>query len=716
MAAVLEKPDTKADLRWMREHSRPPRRRGLLEFAESEFVLPDGPYKGERFRRHVQPAAGLFMDEMDRGRWRRFAFTGPRQGGKTTAAYVVPILHALFEMNETVVLGVPDIQLANDKWRIDLLPAIESSRFAMYLPVKGAGSRGGQVESSVKFTNGTTLKFMTGGGGDASRSGFTTRVAFVTEADKLDVVGGTSRESDKITQIFGTTGAYGDDAIQGLESTASYSWGRIWREYQAGTCSSIFCPCPHCRAWVCPGRESLTGWRDAESSGDAEDRAAWCCPACGEVISETQRAAMNRAGVLVHKGQKVEWADGSDRNVSSRPDERDYRKHDRTAGDRRGTGDDAHAMERVEFAHCSGKPVSDWRICGDRPATRTLGFRFDAFNNLFWDARYVAAREWAAANAPDEANGEKEIKQFVWALPYDPPELDANKLIWQQIAKRQRETPRGQAPDGTLAIVVTADPGKYNLHWIATALVADGTTHVVDYGVVDVPSGSMEVLQAVLSALRNLREMIAPGFAVAGRDGPMFATTSIVDAGNWDDAVYEFVRESPGWYASKGFACTKYNTPKIATENRASWVGVRAHAVRFATKGVFLVEFDADHWKTAAHGRLSLPVGTEGAMTLFNADFREHTALAKHCLAEEPMNEFHGGSHAVRWKPRGSTAAFLAKKANHFWDCLVLAGVAAEIADVHAEPVAVKRREPSEPKEHTRGRRDGRPWLLRRDR
>jgi hypothetical protein len=65
---------------------------------------------------------------------------------------------------------LPDMDMAADKWREDILPVIEQARFREYMPTRGGGSRGGRVES-LQFTNGATLKFMSGGGGDKSRAG-----------------------------------------------------------------------------------------------------------------------------------------------------------------------------------------------------------------------------------------------------------------------------------------------------------------------------------------------------------------------------------------------------------------------------------------------------------------------------------------------------------------------------------------------------------------
>jgi hypothetical protein len=161
----------------------------MRQFAEEEIVLPNGPFAGRRFRCARQPFAGLWFDEVDSGRWSRHVATGPSQSGKTLSCFVIPLLYHLFELGETVICGLPDMDMAADKWREDLLPVIERSRYRELLPRVGGGSRGGKVQT-LQFLNGATLKFMSGGGSDKSRAGFTSRVVVITETDGMDEAGG----------------------------------------------------------------------------------------------------------------------------------------------------------------------------------------------------------------------------------------------------------------------------------------------------------------------------------------------------------------------------------------------------------------------------------------------------------------------------------------------------------------------------------------------
>src|SRR5262245_31051967 len=132
------------------------RYRSMRQFAEEEIVIPEGPFAGRRFRCSRQPYTGLWFDAVDAGLWCRYVATGPTQSGKTLACFIVPLLYHLFELQETVICGVPDMDMAGDKWRQDILPVIERSRYRDLLPKQGGGSRGGRIES-ITFGNGATL-------------------------------------------------------------------------------------------------------------------------------------------------------------------------------------------------------------------------------------------------------------------------------------------------------------------------------------------------------------------------------------------------------------------------------------------------------------------------------------------------------------------------------------------------------------------------------
>jgi phage terminase large subunit GpA-like protein len=647
----------------------PPARRTRRAFAEATIIVPDGKYKNEYFNVDTQPFTRLLIAEMDSGRWSRFAVTGPTQTGKSFIGYVLPILYHLFELCENVILGLPDLNMASDKWRKDILPVIRASRYADQLPDSGRGSRSDEIKDSVTFKNGATLKVMSGGGGDAKRSGYTARVVAMTEVDKMDRAGEASRETSKIGQLEARTDAFADDAITYMECTVSYEEGRIWQEYIHGTASRIACPCPHCRVHVTPEREHLIGWVNAETEMDARENARWACPHCGAVITEDERIEMNRRGVLVHRGQEV---------------------------------------------------TPEGEVVGPPPRTRTLGFRWNAFNNLFWTAATVASREWRAARNPDEEDAKKEMCQFVWVTPYKPPKIDLTQLDAAVIVKRITGEERGRVPADASYVTVGLDLGKRLCHWAAPAWREDGSPHVMDYGRFEVASDELGIERALLAALRDFRDQVTEK-GWQGRDEIVKPGAVFIDCGwvgeeseDLDEIVYAFCRESnelcgeDRYMPAKGWAAGRYRHPTEKSE-RVREVGDNYYVARIPEKRARLVHVNSDYWKGKVHERCRTPLGKPGALTLFATSKRsdgtpnhnDHIAIAKHVVAEKQEEEFEPG--------KGVTRRYVVlSRANHWLDALMLASAAghragyrlvpaeAEPAPAKFAPAVSRRREPGD--------------------
>ncbi len=368
--------------------------RSIREFAEAEIVLPSGPFQGERFRVARQPWTGLWLDAIDSGRWRRFNLTGCSQAGKTLLGIACPVLWHLFENRETIIYAAPTLEMASDKWQQDVLPVIEASQYRDLLPRSGAGSRGG-TPTKIVFRHGPTLRFMTGGGGDKVRAGFTSRVVVITETDGLDEAGGSSREADKISQLEARTFAFGNRSRVYMECTTSTENGRTWKELKNGTDSRLSLPCPHCQAWVTPEREHLTGWTDAASATEAADLATLACPACGAAWNEAQRLDANLRARLVHKNQEVT-----------------------------GTG----------------------VVVGLEPRTPTLGFRFSSVNNCFSTMARVAEQEWASPRQTDADLAEKSLRQFWWTLPTEAEAVTLTEMDTTAIGAAQSVFPAAVSP------------------------------------------------------------------------------------------------------------------------------------------------------------------------------------------------------------------------------------------------------------------------------
>jgi phage terminase large subunit GpA-like protein len=602
----------------------------MRQFAEQEMRLTTGKARDLRFRVDRNPFTGLWFDAIDSGKFHRFVATGPSRTGKTVIGSILPVMYHLFEIGETVIYGVPDGNLVVDKWRDDLLPAIEASRYKDLIPKNGPGSRGGDV-TRVTFGNGVTLRFMTAGGGDKSRAGFDSRVLVVTETDGFDEQGESSREADKLSQLEARIAGWGPDARTYLECTVSTEQGRTWQEYtKKGTQSRIAIRCQHCRQYVTPEREQFLGWKNVPDVVAAAENSHVCCPNCGAAWTEDERIRSNHDCVLVHKGQSAK---------------------------------------------------EDGTIDGPVPRTDTFSLRWTAINNLLVPASDIGAREWKAANEPDEENSEQKMRQFTWALPHVPDTIDLTQLDHQVICKRITKDPKGRIPSGyeTGRLTIGLDVGKYQLHWTAPAWNEEGSPHIVEYGIVSVSSDAMAVERAILTALREFRDEIAEkGFD--SDIGILLPDQVLIDCG-WagqeseelDEVIYEFCKESnlaagvERYMPSKGWGGGRYRHP-LKRDARVREIGDEYHVSRQG-RGKSLINVNSDHWKGKVHARLRTPIGQRGAMTLFAAEPREHLTFAKQLTAEKQEEKFEAGrGNIIRWRTL--------TRQNHYLDSTMLATVA----------------------------------------
>lgn len=615
------------ELVWTLRNSRARRLRTMEEFAEQEIVIPDGKHAGWPYLIDRQPFARLFFRAVDSHRYNRIVATGPSQSGKTLTCWAIPILYHLFEIGEKVLGALPHMEMAADKWREDLLPVIERTRYRRLLPRTGGGSRGGSKCESMAFGNGSTLRFMTGGGGDKQRSGYTTRVVVITETDGMDESGGASREADKIAQLEARTESYGDESIIYMECTVSTELGLTWREIQAGTQSRIVLPCPHCREWVSPEREHLRGWKDAESSEEAAARSAFHCPLCEEAWTEAQRAEANRNAALIHRGQEA------------RRNRRDL-----------------------------NTPI----IEGDHPPTSTLGFRYSAVNNLFTTAARLGRKEWQSAREEDQENAEKELRQFFWALPYIPDVENVSNLTAYGVARRGADAKpaQGVVPEETDFLGMAIDVGKWKCHWTLIAGLSNRRLHIVDYGILRVDSDAFETDIAVLTALREAREWIEVGWPWSG-EKPFVPQQVWIDANWMEAAVRAFCLESgPRYRSTMGHGATQatmrsYTQPRQKSKHVRT-IGEQYFIQRVEGTRTKLVHWNTDYWKSWLHRRLGAAPDAEGAMSFYAGHDKSHLHFTRHLLAEREVEKYDKTKGVVRVFERVS-------KENHYLDSTAMA-------------------------------------------
>lgn len=637
---------TRRELNWFRGSWALKRMRTISEFAEQEIVLPDsGPFKGFRFRQSRQPYCREWFRCIESGQWRENIALGPTQSGKTLQCFAIPTLYHLFEVKEQVICGLPSMDMASDKWQQDLKPIIEASRYRDLLPRTGAGSQGGTKLESVTFRNGTVLKFMSAGGGDKKRAGFTSRVICITELSDFGDISENSDESTKYNQLKGRAAAFGSPAggflIYG-ECTVTTSNNIVWAKYEKGTHSRLFCPCVHCGEYVSPERENLFGWQDCDNEIDAGVKSVFICPQCGGFWTDQQREEMNRSLKLVHRGQTI---------------------------DKEGI------------------------ITGELPKTRTLGFRWNAFNNLFKSAGDIGEAEWNAMNAENSDEEEVALRQITWAIPTEPVAWESVEIDRHAVQRKVIDTlPRGMVPVGAEFLTAGIDVGKWLLHWTVGAAIPVGDdlwwTHVVNYGIEEVSSDSHHLRRALEIAFLKIQELFQQGFVVQGRGESWMPWQIFVDSG-WKPEEVHYICHKLGpdrYRATQGRGKGQrveaaYSSPKDTT-NTIIQIGEQWHLETLKegpNAGCNLLPFNANHWKTQVHEGIKTPAGQPGSMSLFHGGPKDHLKFNQHLTAEKQMEEYEPEKRGMVkvWKR--------IRQANHWLDSTAGMLVAQDFCKQHLE-------------------------------
>jgi hypothetical protein len=317
-------------------------------------------------------------------------------------------------------------------------------------------------------------------------------------------------------------------------------------------------------------------------------------------------------------------------------------------------------------------------VTGPMPRTKTLGFRWSSFDNLFVSTGKVAAREWSKDFAEKPDLVEIELCQSVHGLPAPDDVVDVTELKFKSITQRQLPLARGTLPPDTEYITVGVDVGRWWLHWSAWAWRPHGTPHIFDYGVVALATKSIGEEQAIMNGLLSLGERFNEGFAT--ETGPRFADAIWCDRRYKGEQVMDAAATNgPNWYPVLGFGETaetagKYSPPK-AKSNRVRKLGDNYHIERTRAGGraIRQVSTNSDYWKSFVHARFRVPMGECGAATLFQARPQEHNHFARQIVAEVEEQTYKAGDG---WKSSWTVK----DRDNHFLDTSHLACAAGHFA------------------------------------
>jgi hypothetical protein len=619
--------------------------RSLRQFAEDEIWLPrSGPYGGLRFRVDRQPFTGLLFDELENSQWNECVIAGPSQSSKTLCAFCIPILWVAVERGENEVIGIPEADMADDKWRVDILPVMEASPYLrQFIPRRGSGSKGGKLKDSLELGY-AHVKVITRGGKDTGKAGYTARWCKLTEAAGWSSSSLTSSEADNYRQLLARLRGFAKaDTHTTIEGTLTTEDELPWRlrgsdenDDIVSTRSELLTPCPHCGEWVLPGRNDFYGWQEAKTIIEAEDGAHYLCPRCNHRLTEEDRRASNREVRLVHHGQHV----------------------------------DQHG-----------------EVCGPVPEVRRLWFHWSQWHNLLKPSSDHAVEEWEARRADegseDRDNAEKALCQFCWSIPYEPNYDEDNiRLDTHRMRKRRASWPASIVPPDTAKMGIGIDVGKYRCWYVALAGKEDYGIHCPAYGPITVMSEKTddddEVDAAILAALRDFRDnVIEPGWQVDGSDA-LYVPDQVWIDGNWNTGVVvTFVRESNSLAGCERYMLCRgrgktamggYTHPSRKTST-VRFIGTYPYYLqRNYERRITEATFDADSAKLWFQQRWITKPDSAGALSLYHStDKNEHGQFATHIANEQFVPVA---------KPRGVVKEWVKKGQNHLLDSGAMAGLA----------------------------------------
>lgn len=267
-------------------------------------------------------------------------------------------------------------------------------------------------------------------------------------------------------------------------------------------------------------------------------------------------------------------------------------------------------------------------------------------------------------------------------LPVDE-ENDAENLTEDDLERKiRKELKKGTAPEETVCITCGIDIQKDCLFWMAAAWSEGFSGHVLDYG--RYPKGRLKMEnvcpgksleEQVSVCLRNLAQELKDRLYF--RDGSreeLCAAKVIVDA-NWGavtNDVKKVCRQFRGWLEptfgwGKGPDSRFFGAKKTPGEERGpEWrkpLMKRGEIVRAYT-------YNTNWWKSFVRLRIKTGIEGKGSLSFYGGADHTHQKLWKHLLGESSSKLAGQYGTIDKWVLKPG-------EPNHWWDCLVMAAVAA---------------------------------------
>jgi phage terminase large subunit GpA-like protein len=622
--------------------------RPIHTFAEQEILIPeDWRYGGQRYSYDIIPFQRTLWDIFESGEYNRFFLEAARQSSKTFP-FLILMMYYLFESRESILVGLPNLDFAETFWVEKLYPLIRASRYSTMMPDTGPGSRGGPPRDYITFKNGATLYFAAEG---FSKS---IRVIFFTEIYRMKE-GSRTAEAGTFYQLEQCATAYDMSARIFGECIPTDGTGKIHAEVTGGTDSRVYMQCPYCDEYVPPEREQFTGWQEAPDELTAAQEAGYLCNECNTKWDEHDREYALAHYRIVHNGQTV---------------------------DKQG------------------------KTHGDPPRTMTFGLNWPRFQSGMATMKRIAMEEWRAEYGPADTmdtDPQQAIKNYVWGMIYESDIEALPEITKEIVTKKLGRTPRGAAPQQTETLTVFVDVGLYICWYNVWSWWGHMQGRCIDYGSIEVPDTGHK-RTSITRALKQFdAEVLQHGFR-GPDDSALMHDMCFVDMGFQRDAVYDFILDTDPhqrrYRASQGEGVNEVNSwskSKASKPKKNRLIGDHYYVDR-QPSGILLVHMDADWLKMQIHQGFMAPAGTDGALTMYEAEPREHTSYGKMIAAERQRTEFRGGKEVIKW--------IKTSRRNHYLDCAygcycaaLLCGMS--ITDRAKSPARRRRQKKEKPKKRT---------------
>lgn len=295
---------------------------------------------------------------------------------------------------------------------------------------------------------------------------------------------------------------------------------------------------------------------------------------------------------------------------------------------------------------------------------------------------------------------------FMAEYQNDPQRENANierDLDPKAIAARLNAIDRGKVPPEAAYLTVGIDVQQDALFWCVAAWSQTFRGSVVSYGIWPEQRRAYITLKQITNTLqrhhpeKGLEGSIYAGLENLGRhvcrewprtDGSVMRPQLVVVDANWGrstDTIYQFARQAqlgalimPGHGRYIAASATPMDTWRRKPGERVG-PGWRIPPPAMG-RSVRHLAFDANRWKSFVADRLTAPMGDSSALTLCGTDAEAHRLFADHLVSEFPTPVSARGRTIEEWRLRPE------RQDNHFFDCLVLAAVAASAlgADVYS--------------------------------